>query len=156
AALRAGIESVIVSAANHAAEEVVARWRHRSELGATLGTGLERPSDELVRHAGRAIAAWQEHVTELVRTHGVAKGTVSKVASFDPDALSLIFMVALYNGATEGVSHRLVTALLGAESLRGIGGKALSDLRARIGMLFDEESMRYVQALDSAGIPDES
>ncbi|MEU7834595.1 dynamin family protein [Nonomuraea sp. NPDC049129] len=157
AALRAGLESVIVAAAHRAAEEVVARWRHRSEVGGTIGAGLERPSDELVRHATRAISAWQEHVTELVRTEGVAKRSVSKFVSFDADSLSLIFMVAMFSGGTvEGLPHRLVNALLGAESLRGIGAKALSDLRARIGMLFDEESMRYVQALDSAGIPDES
>ncbi|WP_336210068.1 dynamin family protein [Nonomuraea sp. LPB2021202275-12-8] len=157
AALRAGLESVIVAAANRACEEVIARWRHRAEAGATLGEGLDRPSDELMRHASRAIAAWQEHVTELVRTEGVAKRSVSKLVSFDPDSLSLIFMVAMFSGGrAEGVPHRLVKALLGAESLRGIGAKALSDLRARIGMLFDEESMRYVQALDSAGIPDES
>ncbi|WP_240197204.1 GTPase [Nonomuraea lactucae] len=157
AALRVGLESVIAASANRAAEEVVARWRHRSPLGVTLAEGLERPSDDLVRHASRAIAAWQEHVAELVRTDGVAKRSVSKLLSFDADSLSLIFMVAMFSGGTvEGVQHRLVTALLGAESLRGIGAKALSDLRARIGMLFDEESMRYVQALDSAGIPDES
>ncbi|MEU0570603.1 AAA family ATPase, partial [Nonomuraea sp. NPDC005983] len=138
-------------------EEVVARWRRRSEAGAALADGLERPSDELVRRASRGIAAWQEHVTELVRTEGVAKRSVSKVVSFDADSLSLIFMVAMFSArGAEGLSHRLVTALLGAESLRGIGAKALSDLRARIGMLFDEESMRYVQALDSAGVPDES
>lgn len=157
AALRAGLESVIVAAATRAAEEVTARWRHRAEVGAALADGLERPSDDLVRHAGRAVAAWQEHVTELVRTEGVAKRTVSKLVSFDADSLSLIFMVAMFSGGhVEGVPHRLVKALLGAESLRGIGAKALSDLRARISMLFDEESMRYVQALDSAGIPDES
>ncbi|MEV0593805.1 dynamin family protein [Nonomuraea cavernae] len=157
AALRAGLESVIVVGASRAAEEVVARWRRRSPLGAALGADLDRPSDDLVRHASRAIAAWQEHVTELVRTEGVAKRSVSKLVSFDADSLSLIFMVAMFTGGTaEGVPHRLVNALLGAESLRGIGAKALSDLRARIGMLFDEESMRYVQALDSAGIPDES
>ncbi|MGN9845378.1 dynamin family protein [Nonomuraea sp. H19] len=157
AAIRTGLESVIVAAANRAAEEVVARWRHRSELGAKLGEGLDRPSDNLVRHTGRAIASWQDHLGELVRTEGVAKRSVSKLVSFDPDVLSLIFMVAMFSGTNgEGVPHRLVNALLGAESLRGIGAKALSDLRARIGMLFDEEAMRYVQALDSAGIPDES
>ncbi|TMR35702.1 AAA family ATPase [Nonomuraea zeae] len=157
AAIRTGLESVIVAAANRATEEVVARWRHRSELGATLAEGLDRPSDNLVRLTNRAIASWQEHLSELVRTEGVAKRSVSKLVSFDPDSLSLIFTVAMFSGANgEGVPHRLVTALLGAESLRGIGAKALSDLRARIGMLFDEEAMRYVQALDSAGIPDES
>ncbi|MEV0383109.1 dynamin family protein [Nonomuraea sp. NPDC050643] len=157
AAIRAGLESVIVAAANRASEEVVARWRHRSELGGKLGENLDRPSDDLVRQANRAIASWQEHLSELVRTEGVAKRSVSKLVSFEPDSLSLIFTVAMFSGSNgEGVPHRLVNALLGAESLRGIGAKALSDLRARIGMLFDQESMRYVQALDSAGIPDES
>ncbi|WP_327590032.1 dynamin family protein [Nonomuraea sp. NBC_00507] len=157
AAIRTGLESVIVAAANRAAEEVAARWRHRSELGAKLGEGLDRPSDDLVRHTSRAIASWQEHLSELVRTEGVAKRSVSKLVSFDPDSLSLIFMVAMFHGSNgEGVPHRLVNALLGAESLRGIGAKALSDLRARIGMLFDQEALRYAQALDSAGIPDES
>ncbi|MET8986649.1 dynamin family protein [Nonomuraea wenchangensis] len=157
AAIRTGLESVIVAAANRATAEVVARWRHRAELGGKLGEGLDVPSDTLVRNAGRAIASWQDHLGELVRTEGVAKRSVSKIVSFDPDALALIFTVAMFSGANgEGVPHRLVNALLGAESLRGIGAKALSDLRARIGMLFDEEAMRYVQALDSAGVPDES
>ncbi|MFD9944201.1 AAA family ATPase [Nonomuraea sp. NPDC059023] len=156
-AIRTGLESLIAAAANRASEEVVARWRHRAELGGLLGAGLERPSDELARRANRAIAAWQEHVTELVRTEGVAKRSISKIVSFDADSLALIFMVAMFSGGSvEGVPHKLVNALLGAESLRGIGAKALSDLRARIGVLFDEESMRYVQALDAAGIPDES
>ncbi|WP_327090438.1 dynamin family protein [Nonomuraea sp. NBC_01738] len=157
AALRTGLESVIVAAAHRAAEEVVTRWRQRAELGSELGAGLDRPSDEFVRRANRAVTAWQEHLTELVRTEGVAKRSVSKIISFDADSLSLIFMVAMFSGGTvEGVPHRLVNALLGAESLRAIGSKALSDLRARVGVLFDEESMRYAQALDSAGIPDES
>jgi GTPase SAR1 family protein len=157
AAIRTGLESVIVAAANRACEEVVTRWRHRAELGAKLAEDLDRPSDDLIRHTGRAIASWQEHLSELVRTEGVAKRSVSKLVSFDPESLAVIFMVAMFSGSNgEGVPHRLVNALLGAESLRGIGAKALSDLRARIGMLFDEEAMRYVHALDSAGIPDES
>ncbi|MFB4270691.1 dynamin family protein [Nonomuraea sp. GTA35] len=157
AAIRTGLESVIVAAANRACEEVVTRWRHRAELGAKLAEDLDRPSDDLIRHTGRAIASWQEHLSELVRTEGVAKRSVSKLVSFDPESLAVIFMVAMFSGSNgEGVPHRLVNALLGAESLRGIGAKALSDLRARLGMLFDEEAMRYVHALDSAGIPDES
>ncbi|GAA4078543.1 GTPase [Nonomuraea soli] len=156
AALRIGLESLIVSAASKASEEVAARWRRRSELGSTLVTGLERPSEDLVRRTNRAVSAWQEHVMELIRTEGVAKRSVSKVVSFDADALSLIFMVGLFGGQTDGVPQRLVKALLGAESLRGISLKSLSDLRARISMLFDEEAMRYVKVLDSAGIPDES
>jgi hypothetical protein len=37
-----------------------------------------------------------------------------------------------------------------------MGAKARADLRNRIGMLFDEESIRYGQAIDAAGIPDET
>lgn len=159
AALRTGLESVILTAAQRASEEVVARWRHRSDVGAQLGSGLERHSDELVRRTGRAVAAWQEHLTELIRTDGVTKRSVSKVVSFDVDSLSLIFLVSLFgHRASEdgALPQRLLKALLGAESLRSIGAKAHNDLRARISMLFDEETMRYVQALDSAGIPDEA
>ena len=60
------------------------------------------------------------------------------------------------DGQSLSLPQRLLRALIGAESLRNISIKARNDLRARIGMLFDEETMRYVQALDGAGIPDES
>lgn len=83
--------------------------------------------------------------------------------SFDVESLALILTIGLLGyGSSEvrngagALPQRLVHALLGAESLRNIGVKARSDLRARIGMLFDDETARYIQALDSAGIPDES
>ncbi|MGW4800387.1 dynamin family protein, partial [Nonomuraea sp. NPDC004297] len=62
AAIRTGLESVIVAAANRACADAAARWRRRSELGAKLGEDLDRPSDELIRLTGRAIASWQEHL----------------------------------------------------------------------------------------------
>ncbi|MFE3451527.1 dynamin family protein [Nonomuraea sp. NPDC059194] len=149
AALRTATESLITSAAHHAADEVGARWRRRSELGA----GLDRPSDDLARRTGKAVAAWQEHVTELLRTDGVTKRS-AKVVSLDAASLSLIFMVGLFSA--DELPQKLLKGLLGAEALRSISAKALSDLRARIVMLFDEEAMRYVRALDAAGIPDEA
>ncbi|WP_431897771.1 dynamin family protein [Nonomuraea sp. bgisy101] len=149
ASLRTAIESLITSAAHHASDEVGARWRRRSELGA----GLDRPSDELVRRTGRAVAAWQEHVTELLRTDGVTKRS-AKVVALDAESLSLIFMVGLFSA--DELPQKLLKGLLGAEALRSISAKALSDLRARIVILFDEEAMRYVRALDAAGIPDEA
>ncbi|MEV0421750.1 GTPase [Streptosporangium canum] len=165
-ALRAGVESVIVSAAQRAAEEAVSRWLHRPGAGETLAAtpGLGHASDELLRRTGRTVAAWQEHIIELIRTEGVTKRAVARLVSFDVESLSLIFAVGLLgDGSAEAESaftgalpQRLVHALLGAESLRTIGAKARSDLRARIGMLFDDEMSRYVQALDGAGIPDES
>ncbi|MBO3750960.1 50S ribosome-binding GTPase [Streptosporangiaceae bacterium NEAU-GS5] len=170
AALRAGLESVITSSALRASEEVVARWRQRAGAGDRLAAtpGLGRPSEELVRRAARAISGWQDHVSELIRTEGVTKRSVAKVVTFDVDSLSLIFMVGLLGyGTTElspsrktgsggALPQRLLRGLLGAESLRSISAKARSDLRARIGLIFDDETLRYVDALDAAGIPDEA
>ncbi|GIH71765.1 dynamin family protein [Sphaerimonospora thailandensis] len=167
-ALRTALESMITSAAQRAAEDVVARWRQRAGAGDRLAAtpGLGRHSEELVRRTAGAISAWQDHVTELIRTEGVTKRSVAKIISFDVESLALIFTVGLLGyGATDmtaagagtsSLPQRLLRGLLGAESLRGIGAKARSDLRARIGLLFDEEMLRYVDVLDNAGIPDEA
>jgi hypothetical protein len=40
--------------------------------------------------------------------------------------------------------------------LRSMSAKARADLRGRIGMLYDEEAIRFGQALDGAGVPDET
>ncbi|MEU8177697.1 dynamin family protein [Microbispora hainanensis] len=166
-ALRSGLEALVNSAVQQAAEEVVARWRQRAGAGDRLAAtpGLGRPSEEIARRTTRTVTAWQDHVTELIRTEGVTKRSVAKLISFDVESLSLIFMIGLLGyGATDApagagagaLPQRMLRGLLGAESLRNISAKARSDLRARVGLLFDEETLRYVDALDSAGIPDEA
>ncbi|MDH2429729.1 GTPase [Sphaerisporangium sp. TRM90804] len=167
AALRAGLESVIISAGQRAAEEAVARWRQRAGVGDGLAAapGLGRSSEELPRRAARTVAAWQEHVVALIRSGGVAKRSVAKVVAFDEEALALVFMVGLLgygnsdiaaSSGTGTLPERLLRGVLGAESLRAIGTRARTDLRARVSVLFDEETLRYVQVLDEAGIPDEA
>ncbi|RAY11825.1 AAA family ATPase [Actinomadura craniellae] len=168
AALRSALESLILSGAESAAEQVIARWRANPAAGEMLAepaTELGLVSPELSRRVTRAVSAWQDHVLELIRTEGVTKRSVAKLVSFDEDALSLVLIVGLLGygttdvtveGGTSAVSQRLLKALFGAESLRGMSAKARADLRSRIGMLFDEEAIRFGQALDSAGIADES
>ncbi|HEX2316500.1 MAG TPA: AAA family ATPase [Thermomonospora sp.] len=167
-ALRAGLESLILAAAEHAGEEVLARWRAHPAGGQLLAgpaASLGGVSPELPRRVTRAVSSWQDHVLELVRTEGVTKRSVAKLVTFDEEALSLVLMIGLLGygtadvaveGGTSAVPQRLLKALFGAESLRGMGAKARADLRSRIGMLFDEEAIRYGQALDAAGIPDET
>ncbi|GAA3927398.1 dynamin family protein [Actinomadura viridis] len=168
AALRSGLESLIVSSAEHAAEQVIVRWRDhpagRQVLAGPAAT-LGHASPELSRRVTRAVSSWQDHVHELIRTEGVTKRSVAKVVSFDSEAVSLVLMIGLLGygtsdvaveGGTSAVPQRLLKALFGAESLRGMGAKARADLRSRIGMLFDEEAIRYGQAIDAAGIPDET
>ena len=168
AALRAGLESLIMASAEHGAEQVIARWReHPSGRQVLAGADpdLGHVSPELSRRVSRAVSSWQDHVQELIRTEGVTKRSVAKLVSFDTEAVSLVLMIGLLGygtsdvaveGGNSAVPQRLLKALFGAESLRGMGAKARADLRSRIGMLFDEEAIRFGQALDSAGIPDET
>jgi len=168
AALRSALESLICSTAEHAAEQVVVSWREHPagrQVLAGPAAGLGHASPELSRRVTRAVSAWQDHVQELIRTEGVTKRSVAKLVSFDSEAVSLVLTVGLLGygtsevaveGGTSAVPQRLLNALFGAESLRGMGAKARADLRNRIGMLFDEEAIRYGQAIDAAGIPDET
>jgi energy-coupling factor transporter ATP-binding protein EcfA2 len=168
AALRSALESLIVAGAERSADEVVNRWRGRP-AGAMLLEGreeaLHRASTELARRVTRAVSAWQDHIAELIRTEGVTKRSVAKFVSYDDEALALVLMVGLFGfgtseiaveGGTSAVPQRLLKALFGAESLRSMSAKARADLRGRIGMLFDEEAIRFGQVLDGAGVPDES
>jgi hypothetical protein len=167
-ALRSGLESLIMAGAEHGAESVIRRWRDNPASKDILDAqtyALGHVSAELPRRVTRAVSSWQDHVLQLIRTEGVTKRSVAKVVSFDEEALSLVLMIGLLGYGTsdvaveEGTSavpQRLLKALFGAESLRGMGAKARADLRSRIGMLFDEEAIRFGQALDAAGIPDET
>ncbi|WP_308250234.1 dynamin family protein [Sphaerisporangium fuscum] len=164
-ALRAALESVIISAGQRAAEEVVARWRQREGGDTLAGADLGSPSGDFAPQVARMVAAWQEHLVALIRSGGVAKRSVAKLVSFDEEALSLIFMIGLLGYGSSDVAaasgtgtlpERLLRGVLGAEPLRIIGTKARSDLRARVSVLFDEETFRYVRLLDEAGIPDET
>ena len=157
-----------MASAEHGAEQVIARWReHPSGRQVLAGADpdLGHVSPELSRRVSRAVSSWQDHVQELIRTEGVTKRSVAKLVSFDTEAVSLVLMIGLLGygtsdvaveGGNSAVPQRLLKALFGAESLRGMGAKARADLRSRIGMLFDEEAIRFGQALDSAGIPDET
>ncbi|GAA4233081.1 dynamin family protein [Actinomadura meridiana] len=168
AALRGGLESLIMASAEHGADQVIVRWRDHPagrQVLAAADAELGHVSPELSRRVTRAVSAWQDHVQELIRTEGVTKRSVAKLVSFDTEAVSLVLMIGLLGygtsdvaveGGTSAVPQRLLKALFGAESLRGMGAKARADLRSRIGMLFDEEAIRFGQVLDSAGIPDET
>jgi energy-coupling factor transporter ATP-binding protein EcfA2 len=167
-ALRSGLESLILAGAEHGAETVIQRWRNNpagKDIIDLQTSALGHISAELPRRVTRAVSSWQDHVLQLIRTEGVTKRSVAKVVSFDEEALSLVLMIGLLGYGTsdvaveEGTSalpQRLLKALFGAESLRGMGAKARADMRSRIGMLFDEEAIRFSQALDAVGIPDET
>ena len=214
-ALRSGIESLILSVGDRAAEESVRRWRNHPAGGALLdafaaaeasqswtgsqfaadaglifGTSVDaiqdvpdadgaslagplrqatlplaRSSADLPTRAARAVSAWQDHVMRLVKAESVTKRSVARVMSFDDDSLATVVIVAMLgqrdaDGApaegTGAVPQLLLTSLFGAGPLREIGAKARADLRERMRRLFDEEMLRFVEVIDSAGTLDDA
>jgi energy-coupling factor transporter ATP-binding protein EcfA2 len=125
------------------------------ELAATLG----RSSPDLPTRAARAVSAWQDEVTHLVKAENVTKRAIAKAVTLDDDALATVLMVGLLgSGAddtgTAAIPHRLLTSLFGAGPLRDIETRTRTDLRQRIGMIFDAEMLRFANVIDAAGAPD--
>jgi hypothetical protein len=140
----------------------------QAELAAALPAGgvdaLAKSSADLPARAGRAVAAWQEHLLRLVQTENITKRSISRVASFDSESLAIVLTIgALGYGAgdvtvSEGASavpQQLLTSLFGAGLLRDIGGQARQDLHERIGALYSQEALRFTALVDAVGTLDE-
>ena len=214
-ALRTGLESLVASVANRAAEDSVTRWRQHPAGGPLVtglsaqaedgepdpdfeadamltfseaaaldeGTGsaagtehtgmdairlqgaaaLGRSAPDLAARTAQAISAWQDHVMHLVKAENVTKRSIARVVSFDEESLALVLTIGLLGYGADGdvvnegnsvVPEHLLTSLFGAGPLREIAAKARADLHHRVGLLFDEEMLRFTQTVDAAGIPD--
>ena len=100
----------------------------------------------------------------LVKAESVTKRSIARVMSFDDDSLATVLIVAMLGqrdadaapASTGAVPQLLLTSLFGAGPLREIGSKARADLRVRMRRLFDEEMLRFVEVIDSAGTLDDA
>ena len=122
---------------------------------------FSRSSPDLALRAGRAVGAWQEHLTRLVEAADL--GPVSRRLSYDTDALSLVVLLAMLgedasraptepDAASIYIEPRqMLTPVFGAAMLTEILAKARADLLDRIQLLLDEELVRFVAAIDAAG-----
>jgi len=152
-------------------------------LGAGSGRGadaLGRSALDLARRTSQAISAWQDHVMRLVKAENVTKRSIARVVSFDEEPLALVLTIGLLGDtsasdpaasdpaasdpaasdpASEGTSmvpRHLLTSMFGAGPLRELEIRARADLHHRIGLLMQEEALRFSQIVDAAGVPDEA
>jgi energy-coupling factor transporter ATP-binding protein EcfA2 len=131
-------------------------------------TAFSRSSPDLPLRAARAVGAWQDHLTRLVEAEDVRPG--AKRISFDGESLGLVVLVAMLGedapGAVsatgalatedEGTSiytepRRLLASVYGTDMLAGILARARADLTHRVRLLLDEEMVRFVEVIESAG-----
>ncbi|MGW8532012.1 MULTISPECIES: dynamin family protein [Nocardiopsidaceae] len=168
-ALRDALEAVVVSACEHASDEIEQKWREVPGGGDLAGKALDQPGTGLLSQQIRQeIAEWQDDVAEMTTVSGATKRSVARFVTFDRDIVALVLIIDLLGyersrsggGAhaadTSGPSpQRLLKGLFGAQSLRSIGETARDNLRRRVLGLLDRERVPFDSALASAGIPSE-
>ena len=147
------------SAQTTSAQQTGARKTSGTSPDTTQATAFSRSSSDLSLRAARAVGAWEDHLTRMDDLRPAAK----RIA-FDDEALSLVVLAAMLGedapGAdtqeAEGTSiytepRRLLASVFGTAMLAGIMAKARADLLHRVRLLLDEESVRFVELLESAG-----
>jgi len=159
-ALREALESLVISLADQAAEQVESRWRE-DPAGALLladaaaehargeqvkqifesafGDSRAATTSDLPARAARAVATWQDHLTRLAGDAGER----------NPEALGLVMAVAMLAEGSSGTIAAQARQHLTARTIRGMQNRA--DLLDRIRLLFDEELLGFAAVIDAAG-----
>ncbi|GAA3724910.1 dynamin family protein [Salinactinospora qingdaonensis] len=157
------VAALIVSGVESAVEDALHRWS-AVPGGAMLAErhGISGASEDIARRARATVAEWQQEVTRLIASDGVAKRSVARFVTYDGEAFGLVLILGLLGFPTSGSAaprgtppQRLLKALFGAESLRNIEASARQELHERISAVLAAEQQRFTDALTAAALPDE-
>ena len=125
---------------------------------------FSRSFPDLPLRAARAVSAWQDHLARLV--NGTGAQPEGRRISFDDESLGLVVLLAMLGEDAPGAStpaaedestsvlsepRRLLASVFGPGPLGGILASAREDLSHRVRLLLDEEVVRFVEVIESAG-----
>ncbi len=162
AAIETSVETVVLAAADRAAERTSDAWRHDPAGRALLGAGpaLDAASSELPERTADTVRRWQGHVLELVRQEGASKRTTARLASSGVNALGLGVMLAVFAhtggltggevavaGGTTALSQKVLEAIFGDQAVRSLAARARTDLLARVEQLLSGDAERFRRLL---------
>jgi len=167
-AIASGLESVVLDAAEAAAEHTYESWRGDA-AGAALLEGLElsRTSAGLRGEIAGQVRAWQGDVLELVREQGASKRGAARALSLSVNALGVSLMVIVFAstaglsgaeigiaGGTAVVGQKLLEAVFGDDAVRRLAAQARQRLAARVQSVMAGQAARYTAQLDALGTAD--
>jgi len=174
-AVETGLEAMLRSAAESAAEQTSAAWRQTPAGTALLDQaehrgerdeiGLDTISPDFRETARRTIRDWQGFVMALVRDEGSDKRSVARVLAYGVNGIGVTLMIVVFAstagvtgaeigvaGGTAIVGQKLLEAIFGDQAVRLLATKARENLQDRVEALLDAEQQRYLQLLDSLGV----
>jgi len=164
-AIAHGLESVILDAAEQAAERTYESWQG-DVAGAPLlqGLGLSRTSSGLRNQVDEQIRGWQGDVLALVREQGEEKRGTARALSFGINALGVSLMVLVFAstagltgaeigiaGGTAIVAQKVLEAVFGDDAVRRLAAEAKKRLTARVDSVLQGQAARYTAQLDALG-----
>ncbi|MFE5335583.1 dynamin family protein [Isoptericola sp. NPDC056573] len=164
-AIAHGLESVILDAAEQAAERTFAAWRGDGAGAALLdGLDLARVPAALRTEVAEQIRGWQEDVLGLVREQGASRRGTARAVSFGVNALGVSLMVIVFAstagltgaeigiaGGTAIVAQKLLEAVFGDEAVRRLAAQAKERLNGRVDAVLRGQAARYTAQLDALG-----
>ncbi|HEY0934943.1 MAG TPA: hypothetical protein VGD91_14510, partial [Trebonia sp.] len=178
AALLAGAEASRVRDERAIAEFESAFGRSAAEEQAAAGTAkqgaFDRSTPELPRRVSHAVSAWQDQLMRLLQPE-VARRVSGAVPDIAPvSVVALIAMLAApghlgspgHPGSPGGagpaaaaedkdgigtVPREVLASVVGDSGSTALIVRARQDLRQRVGLLLDEEMLRYGEIIDEAG-----
>ncbi|MCA5893350.1 dynamin family protein [Isoptericola sp. NEAU-Y5] len=167
-AIAHGLESVVLDAAEQAAERTHAAWRGDA-AGAALVSGLDlsRAPATLREEVAAQIRGWQDDVLALVREQGASRRGTARAVSFGVNALGVSLMVLVFAstagltgaeigiaGGTAIVAQKVLEAVFGDEAVRRLAAQAKERLSGRMDAVLRGQSARYTAQLDALGTAD--
>lgn len=148
-----------------AAADVASAWHDRPAGAALLATtpGLDRAGADLRDRTVAVVAAWQDHVVELVATQGAERRTRARWVTtlLNVAATGAIVLALAQTGGLTGAEAGIATAagaanqtllarLLGAQNLRWLVRTAREDLAGRFEAVLADERQRFGRAVGEA------
>ncbi len=164
-ALESGVEALVRSAADAAAEQVATAWSADPAGRELLDESLRRASPELQARTERAVREWQGGILEMVRSQGQGKRRSARYLAFGVNGLGLMVMIVVFAhtgglvageiavaGGASALSQKLLEAVLGDQAVRTMADTARADLNARVAELLGAERERYLTKVDVAEV----
>ncbi len=158
-ALEDSITTLVLAAADRAAERAVRAWDTAPAGRALLqetGRGLDRASEPLAEQAGVAVRDWERFVLGLVAEEGASKRTTAKVVTTGVNAGAVAVMVGLFAhtggltgaelavaGGAATVQQTVLAAVFGDQAVRSLAVRARNELLGRVEHLLGAERARF-------------
>jgi hypothetical protein len=157
-AVESGVDAVVKTAADRAAEQAARAWRDSAAGRALLAQAprLDGSSDALPEATSEAVRGWQRHVFDLVRTEGEGKRSTARLASLGVNGAGLTVMLAVFAstggltgaefavaGGTSALGQKVLEAIFGDQAVRTLADRARQDLLERVERLLEAEAARF-------------